>query len=83
MCHIQPLGVDRNCTFIIDLNSISSDDLRADDMGSWKCNSTRRSYFKLNRKNGPDFLKAAPQQLVGTYHVIRRYFVHRSYSKFR
>ena len=83
VCHIQPLGVNCNCTFITDFDSVSCEDLRADDMGSWKCNGTRRSYFTLNQRNRPDFLKSAPLQLTGSYHIVRRYFVHRSYSKFR
>ena len=83
VCNIQPLGVDCNCTFIIDHDSVSCDDLRADDMGSWRSNGTRQSYFALNRRNKADFLNSAPRQLTGSYHVVRRYFVHRSYSKFR
>ena len=83
VCHIQPLGVNCNCTFIIDFDSVSFEDLRADDTGSWKSTGTRRSYFTLDRRNRPDFLKSAPLQLAGSYHIVRRYFVHRSYSKFR
>ena len=36
ICQIQPLGVNCNCTFIIDLDSVSYEDLKADDVGSWK-----------------------------------------------
>ena len=56
VCKVQPLGVSRNCSFIIDLDSVSIEDLKADDLGSWKSNGTRRSYFKLNRKNRIEFI---------------------------
>lgn len=82
VCKIQPLGVNRNCTFIMDLDSVSTEDMKADDLGSWKSNGTRRSYFKLNRRNIAEFLKAAPSQTAGHFVIIRRYFVHHTYSKF-
>ena len=41
ICKVQPLGVNRNCTFIIDFDAVSSEDIKADDLGSWKSNGTR------------------------------------------
>lgn len=83
VCRIQPLGVNCNCTFIIDLDSISCEDLKADDVGSWKSNGTHRSYFKMNERNRPEFQKVAPTQAAGYFHTVRRYFVHHTYSKLR
>ena len=83
VCHIQPLGVNRNCMFIVDLDSVSCVDLKADNTGSWKCNGTRPLYFRLNRKNRPEFLKTTPLQVAGDYHIIRRYSVHLSNSNFQ
>ena len=34
VCHIQPLGVNHNCTFIVDLDSVSCVDLKTDNTGS-------------------------------------------------
>lgn len=59
------------------------EDLKADDMGSWKGNGTRRSYFKLNSNNMPEFRKAVPSLSNTHFVVVRRYFVHRTYNKFR
>ena len=36
VCHIQPLGVTRNATFIVDINDVLFSDLKADDLGTWK-----------------------------------------------
>ena len=86
VCRIQPLGVSRNCTFIMDLDEVSVEDMRADDLGVWKSNGTRRSYFKLNRKHTsrPDFLSSRPSEKgAGYFLIVRRYFVHQTYSKFR
>ena len=83
VCKVQPLGVNHNCTFIIDLDSVSTEDMKADDLRSWKSNGTRRSYFNLNRRNTAEFLKEALSQTAGHFVIIRRYFVHHTYSKFR
>lgn len=42
VCKIQPFKVNRNSTFVIDLDSVAVEDLKADDLGSWKLNGTRR-----------------------------------------
>lgn len=83
VCKVQPLGVVKNCTFIIDIDSVSIDDLRADDLGAWKPTGTRRSYFILDENNEPDSLSQAPSSGASYFVVIRRYFVHMTYSKFR
>lgn len=82
VCHVQPLGIRRNCTFIIDLDSITVDDLKADDLGSWKSTGTRRSYFILNKKSQPEFLSAVPSAESSHFVIIHRYFVHQTCSKF-
>ena len=83
ICQVQPMGVNRNCSFIIDLDSICIDDLKADDLGSWKSTGTRRSYFKLRQGEEAEFVKVVPSQSADYFVVIRRYFVHSTYSKFR
>ena len=60
VCHVQPLGVSQNCTIIIDLDSVTVNDLKADDLGSWKSTGTRRAYFILNKKSQPEFLSRVP-----------------------
>ena len=51
ICHKQPLSVNQNATFIIDLSKLpSSDDVFADDMGVWKHTGSPSQYFQV-RKN--------------------------------
>ena len=84
VCTVQPLGVNINCAFIVDLDLVDPDDLKADDNGSWKNNGTRRIFFVVNERNKPEFLASAPVLQQGYYYcVVRRYFVHRTYGKFR
>ena len=35
VCHIQPMGVRKNASFIIDVDDVHFVDLKADDLGSW------------------------------------------------
>ena len=35
-CRLQPLGVTDNFSFIIDLDYVQFEDLKADDLGVWK-----------------------------------------------
>ena len=80
VCKLQPLGVSQNCTFIIDLDLINPDDLKADDLGSWKGTGTRRNYFTVDKTNKAEFRPSVPSG--PSFVVIRRYFVHRTYFKF-
>lgn len=37
----QPVGVQDNMVFIVDLSKLAKDeDIRADDLGSWLCNGS-------------------------------------------
>ena len=48
----HPVSVEHNVSFVIDLNSLSNpNDVRADDIGSWKCTGSRCLTFLV--KIGP------------------------------
>ena len=64
VCKIQPLGFNCNATFIIDFDSVDIADLKADDVGSWKGTGTRRSYFKMDKYNTPEFVKGMSIDLI-------------------
>ena len=40
VCGSRPLGVNDNATFVIDLDRVWFDDLKADDFGSWRLKYT-------------------------------------------
>ena len=55
ICQVLPLGVNCNCTFVMDLDSVSIADMKADDLGSRCSNGTCRSYFKLLKRKKISF----------------------------
>ena len=46
VCHVQPMGVVRNPTFI-DLDDVNFGDLKADDLGVWKASGTKTTFIRL------------------------------------
>ena len=67
----QPIGVERHCSFIVDLHSLKScDDIKCDDVGSWQNNSCNK--FQFVHHNGAfklvekDFLKELGMEEVST-----------------
>ena len=47
MCHIQPLSVTRNTTFVDDVDDVSFRDIKADELGTWTANETKSTYFSM------------------------------------
>lgn len=48
ICHRQPLLVEHHRTFIVDISSLKSPkDLKCDDMGSWRNNSSHKYSFDV------------------------------------
>ena len=83
VCHIQPVGVSKNAAFIVDVDDVEFADLKADDLGTWKTNGTKSTYFWIQpsgtivssaKQKGPD---------NKSYVMTRRYYVHGSYQLFR
>ena len=48
VCGSRPLGVNENATFVINLDRIRFDDLKADDLGSWNQNGSKHTNFRLD-----------------------------------
>lgn len=45
VCQVQPKGVTKNTTFIVDVDRINFDDFKADDLGSWVTKGTKAYLF--------------------------------------
>lgn len=73
------MGVDKNATFIIDLNDVNFADLKADDLGVWKTNGTKTTYFK----SLPSGKMIVTKQKTSSHVMTRRYYVHGTYQRFR
>ena len=53
VCHRQPLQVQHHRTFIVDLTSLQSpQDVKCDDMGSWRNNSSSKFTFDVEWNEG-------------------------------
>ena len=84
VCHIQPLGVTKTATFVIDLDDVLFSDLKADDLGTWIANGTKSTYFTMSRK-GEIRLTSGKPKLGGNlfYTLARWYYTHGTYKLFR
>jgi len=47
VCTVQLLGVSQNAVFLIDIDIINFEDLKADDLGLWKETGTKKTYFRV------------------------------------
>ena len=81
VCHVQPMGVTRNASFIIDVDDVEFSDLKADDLGSWKSNGTKATLFRLSA-SGAVKMKSSKDRCSGSYELTRRYYVHKTYNLF-
>ena len=59
ICSAQPLRVQHNCTFIVDLGKLKdTGDIKCDDLGSWKNNGSKQFSFHLEDEGGYLFAKS-------------------------
>lgn len=81
-CKVQPLTVSENASFVIDNDEVNFQDLKADDLGSWKATGTKKVYFRFV----DEIIRISdklPASANSNYYVLtRRYYVHMNYGKF-
>ena len=81
LCKTNPISVENNVSFVIDCTSLSSpNDVRADDLGTWKCTGSRSLHFlvKLSKKSCTivnDRSTSGSEAVVVVY-IRRQYRVH-------
>lgn len=88
VCRKQPLSVNRNATFLVDLTLLPSPkDIFADDMGVWKHTGSPSQYFevKKNRYGGLKEIvslgKKRPKRMTeGIYRIKKNYSSHHTAS---
>ena len=66
VCTVQPLCLTESASFVIDVDVINFEDLKADDLGSWNATGTRKSYFCLTLWNSSEYLLNALLQVNQT-----------------
>ena len=82
VCTVQPLRVSQNALFIIDIDVVNFEDLKADDLGSWKGTGTKRMYFRVSlyirySENKPN-ASLSSHYLQLTHH----YYIHKGYAEY-
>ena len=85
ICHIQPLGVNKTATFIVDLDDVLFSDLKADDLGTWNANGTKSTYFSMSPSGVVRIASGKPSRSMRSsyYTLTRRYYTHGTYKLFR
>ncbi len=78
VCGSRPLSVNDNATFVIDLDRVRFDDLKADDLGSWNQTGMKHT---LDDK-GHIYYSQGSVGGQGYYTLLRRYYVHGTCSTF-
>ena len=73
-----------NAAFLIDIDIVEFDDIRADDLGSWKATGNKKSFFRVMSSGAVKYLATKPVGSVSTNYLLltRRYFVHLTYDRF-
>lgn len=70
VCTQQPLRVEHHRTFIVDLESLKSQkDIRCDDIGSWRNNSSNKYNFV---RNGDDWVQIEKREAKGEMVTLKR-----------
>lgn len=74
----HPTSVEHNVSFVIDVGSLSNpNDVRADDLGSWKCTGSRRLTFMVKFSPSACHIVSSVSESSGKQVQIRRqYHVH-------
>ena len=62
VCYIQPLSVVKNATFIIDIDHVPFSDLKADDLGMWRNNGTKSTYFSMSTNGSVRIASGKPSK---------------------
>lgn len=84
VCSVQPLSVTENASFVIDVDVVNFNDLKADDLGVWSTTGTKKSFFRFTPSGTLRVSDKRPTAATQSnyYTLVRRYYVHTSYEHF-
>ena len=88
VCKKQPLRITQSKVFLIDTSNLDDpDDLKADDLGSWRNDGQHSQWVKVTKKGCSvkkvELCSGKPQGDPKGYCLHRHYFVHHSTSQFK
>ena len=69
ICSVQPLGVMQNAAFLIDIDMVEFNDVKADNLGSWKATCNKKSFLRVTSAGAVKYLAAKPIGTVSTKYV--------------
>ena len=82
ICKTQPVNVEHNSTFIVDLSLLDSPkDIYVDDMESWKYNGVYRTWVSIESDGfmiTHGKLRPSQDEDDSLYHLEIKYFVHKT-----
>ena len=84
----QPLRVRQSKSFLVDTNNLDDpDDIKADDLGSWRNDGQHSRWVKVNQVNehvrSVKFCSGKPQNDPSTFCLHRNYYIHHSSNQFK
>ena len=93
LCISQPINIQNNVTFLIDNAKIKNlDDIKCDDMGSWKRTGTPKNLFSVYRNKDGSFkrikhvtrVETSATELDSKMYILKRtYYVNNSSDDLR
>lgn len=83
VCTVQPLTMMQNAAFVVSIDSVEFEDLKADDLGSWKGTGTKM-YFRDLQSGAVRLTVSKPTSNAAAEYFLltRRHFIHKIYGKF-
>ena len=89
-CSKQPILVENNYMFLVNLTSLNDpDDIKSDDCGHWVHNGRKSTYVAVKSQNGKvsnvkSIVKPMPPDENGTvYCLVRTYYIHDPHGDFK
>ena len=79
----QPLRIQESKVFLVDTSELGDpEDIKADDLGSWKNDGQHSRWAKVKQVNGSvrlvEFCSGKPRNDPSSYCLHRHYYVHHS-----
>ena len=80
ICSIQPLNIEHNTVFVVDLTMLKkTKDIFCDDMGSWNYNGVFIVWLKVDEDGfTTTYGKVKPDRVDNLFRLTKKYFVHKT-----
>ena len=80
----HPVSIQENLVFVVDLSQLHKpEDVRANDRGSWVCNSKQRNVCEVEDRHVTKVFSGPSIKRENAYCLVRRYYKHATSGDFR